>query len=147
MSVYNVSAVFYAYYVIIYDDSTRDDTAWWKARGDFEHSEPPNNAGSKPGTDSDGESDAVSSGSGSTLGSLECNHDNSDKRTARFTEYSMTSSVIPRSEGVLVIWLRMHQRMKRALKLLRGTGKYILFRLLCIQRGWEGVLHWLTVEG
>ena len=56
--------------------------------------------GSESGTDSDGESDAVSLGGGP----MECDH---DKRTARFTEYSMTSAVIPRSEGVFLIWWRM----------------------------------------
>lgn len=43
-----------------------------------------------------------SSGRDSTLGSLDGMRDQSEKRTACFTEYSMSSSVIPRSEGLCI---------------------------------------------
>lgn len=76
--------------------SASDDSCWWKGRADFEHSRP--SEGSLESS-SDDEVDSVSSGRDSTLGSLDGMCDQSEKRTARFTEYSMTSSVIPRSEG------------------------------------------------
>ena len=73
------------------------DRHWWKGRGDFEQPQSPTHSAEPSGESSDDESAAsVSSGGDSTLGSLErC----SEKGMAQFTEYSMTSSVVPRSEG------------------------------------------------
>lgn len=59
-----------------------------------------------PEIEGDGGS-SVSSGKGSLVGSLE----DLETRTAQFTQYSMTSSIIPRSEGwflVLVIFPFSH---------------------------------------
>ncbi len=39
----------------------------------------------------------------STEGNTDSEDDELERRTARFTEYSMTSSVLPRSEGVCVV--------------------------------------------
>lgn len=79
------------------DNST--DQHWWKGRGDFEHPQSPTHPMESNGKSSNDESAAsvsCSSERDSTLGSLECY---SEKGVARFTEYSTTSSVVPRSEG------------------------------------------------
>ena len=62
---------------------------WWVGRGDF--SQP--GLGSSPGVGSgDEELSDVSSGRADGSGGRR-------KKTAQFTEYSITSSVVPRSEG------------------------------------------------
>ena len=71
-----------------------DTTPWWKGRGDFVHARPLEEI--TEGVEGAG---SVSGGEGSTLGSMECGHQGLEKRAARFTEYSMTSSKVPRSEG------------------------------------------------
>lgn len=71
---------------------------------DFELSRP------SAGTDGDEASGEESGGEGSTLGSLgcACPDDGLDKKAAQFTQYSMTSSVVPRSEGQqLLVFLGM----------------------------------------
>lgn len=62
---------------------------WWLHRGDFEVNNKPNNG-------SEGLYDVVSDGDSQSNDGQCC-----DRKTARFTEYSMTSSVIPRSEGMI----------------------------------------------
>ena len=74
-----------------------EDPLWWKARGDFEHTRPSDKPGGRA-TGSDYEDGSVSSRENSTLGSLDAGQ--LEKRTAHFTEYSMSSSVVPRSEGL-----------------------------------------------
>ena len=71
-------------------------TPWWKGRGDFDYSQPPK----RTAEGSCEEAESSSSGAGSTLGSMELDHHKSEKKAARFTEYSMTSSKVPRSEGM-----------------------------------------------
>ena len=74
---------------------TPDARPWWTGRGDFEVSIP--RSGS---SDCEASGDMSGEESSSTLGSLDCFHgDRSEKRAAQFTQYSMTSSVVPRSEG------------------------------------------------
>ena len=69
---------------------------WWTGRGDF--SQPGQSRGfptSGPGSGFDDEElSDVSSGGGDESGQ-------GRKRTAQFTEYSITSSVVPRSEGTV----------------------------------------------
>ncbi len=86
-----------------HNSNPSDDPYWWKGRGDFEHSQPPERS-REPGDTQSGsdaeESGSISSGRNSTLGSMNGAYHRSEKKTARFTEYSTSSSVIPRSEGL-----------------------------------------------
>ena len=68
-------------------DGDGGGSPWWTGRGDFAHPE----LGSAPGVRDEELSDASS---GRADGSSE-----RKKGAAQFTEYSITSSVVPRSEG------------------------------------------------
>ena len=97
--------------LFVYSDGDGDEGVWWMDRVDFVC--PPDGAGpdgAGPDGDRSGslngegeeeeEEEEASSDAASGVGSLE--DVLMEKRTVQFTEYSMTSSVLPRSEGVCV---------------------------------------------
>ena len=67
------------------DDESDGGTPWWAGRGNFSH------PGVKPG-------DELGKEDGSDVSSNQ-QHPHR-KKVALFTEYSMTSSIVPRSEGI-----------------------------------------------
>ncbi len=85
--------------IVLLCSDVPDDGPWWKGRGDFEPSRP------KAGVDGESSGEGEESGGegeeSSTQGSMDCvpDDDRMEKRVAQFTQYSMTSSVVPRSEG------------------------------------------------
>ena len=77
------------------DGGDSDSTPWWAERGNFSHPGlgPPTADGDRSDVSDEGRSDMSSGGVGRQGLS-------SQKRAAQFTEYSITSSVVPRSEGI-----------------------------------------------
>lgn len=81
------------------DDATDGRGPWWRDRVDFAYSKQTLGCTSDPDYDNGdvNELRSTSSATPSGVGSLQDSI--LEKRTAQFTEYSMTSSVVPRSEG------------------------------------------------
>ena len=76
------------------DGGDSDGAPWWTGRGDFTHPSlgPSTANGDRSDLGGDNHSDVSS-------GDVE-RHGVCGKKTAQFTEYSMTSSIVPRSEGI-----------------------------------------------
>lgn len=74
----------------------------------------------------------------SSLGSLECVHGNrTGKREAQFTDYSMTSSVVPRSEGMsgmgyLEFWCEDQIRLSPRESYLNFENSTLIFKTLLL---------------
>ena len=88
------------------DEMREEDAPWWQSRGDFqppkEVREDLNDTDEKSTDGDDGEQE---SGGGSSAeddddGMME---EEFGRKTAMFTEYSISSSVVPRNDGMLPI--------------------------------------------
>ena len=86
-------------------DDTNGRGPWWTDRVDFDCAKPTLGRSSDFDEDDEDSNDLASTSSavGSDTGNLQ--DDILEKKTARFTEYSMTSSVVPRSEGSKLIYV------------------------------------------
>ena len=85
--------------LLCYSDGTSGDAPWWRDRVDFECSElKPGRVSGSDGDSTDHDPSSTPSKALSDIGSLL--EDYSEKKKAQFSEYSMSSSVVPRSEGL-----------------------------------------------